>query len=351
MPFYADLEQIKADPAAVRPGITLMTQNYLSTLISTLGYEYTADKKNEFHTKVTWQGWYPVFESQLDYGYNSSIAKFGETIENPSPVRPGFKFSNTVSVPLNFSSGRFYQYLRPSVTSNYTNEYVYIKKDGNYDYGQNLISGRLYFSNYHRFAYRDIYPRWAQTFDLNYSFAPFDKNIYGTEISLLTSLFFPGFLPNNGIKIRFEKEKQDPVKFLYGSRISLPRGYENIISRDLNFVSVDYVAPLAYPDFNISSLLYIKRIRTSLFYDYAKGTGNTYYENTSEGLKPLSLHDYSETFSSSGIELMADLHLFRIPYMISCGVQSAWVRGENTPVFKFLLNMDLFGLSIGKTRM
>ena len=80
------------------------------------------------------------------------------------------------------------------------------------------------------------------------------------------------------------------------------------------------------------------------------GTGNTYYENTPEGLKPTVFHDYSETFSSCGFELMADLHLFRIPYMISCGVQSAWTRGDNTPVFKFLLNIDLFGMAIGRTQ-
>jgi hypothetical protein len=351
MPFYADLEAIKSDPASVRPGITLLTQNHLSSLISTLGYEYTQDKKNEFHTKVTWQGWYPVLESQLDYGYTPAIEKSGQEIEDPSSVQPGFKFSNTVSVPLSFSTGRFYQYLRPSLTSNYINNYVYIKEDGTYDYGQNIISGRLYFSNYHRFAYRDIYPRLAQTFDFNYSFAPFDRSIYGTEISLQTSFYFPGFLPSNGIKIRFEKEKQNPEKFMYRSRISLPRGYENIISRDLNFLSIDYAAPLAYPDFNIASLLYIKRIRTSLFYDYAQGTGNTYYESTSEGLKPAEYRDYSEIFSSFGIELMADLHLFRIPYMMSCGVQSAWPRGNNSPVFKFLLNIDLFGMAIGKTRI
>ena len=76
MPFYADLDQIKTDPAAVRPGITLLTQNQLSTLISTIGYEYTREKKHVLHAKVSWKGWYPVFESQLDYGYNPSIAKF-----------------------------------------------------------------------------------------------------------------------------------------------------------------------------------------------------------------------------------------------------------------------------------
>jgi hypothetical protein len=351
MPFYADLQQITSDPTTVRPGLTLLTQNHLSTFISSVGYEYTQEKKSVLHARVTWQGWYPVFESEIDYGYIPSISKLGEEVDNPSALHPGFKFSNTVSVPLTFSSGRFYQYLRPSLTSDYVNNYVYIKESDSYDYGQNLISGRLYFSNYHRYAYRDINPRWAQVFDINYSFAPFDRNLYGTEISLRTAFYFPGFFPSNGIKVRFEKEKQSPEKFLFGSKISLPRGYENIISRDINFLSIDYFAPLVYPDINIISLLYIKRIRTSLFYDYSQGTGNTYYENTSQGLEATVYHDYMETFSSSGIELMADVHLFRIPYMISCGVQSAWRRGESSPVFKFLLNIDLFGMVINRTRM
>ncbi len=351
MPFYADIQQIKADPASIRPGITLLTQNNLSTLISTLGYEYTTEKKNVIHSRITWQGWYPVIESQFDYGYNAAIARFGEQVENPVSVQPGYNLTNTVSVPLSFNSGRFIQQLQPALTSNYNNNYVYIKEKGSYDYGQNLITGRIYFSNYHRFAYRDIYPKWAQTLDFNYSFAPFDRNIYGTEISLRTSFYFPGFLPSNGIRIRIEKERQDPVKYMYSSKISLPRGYENIISRDMDFFSADYAAPLIYPDFNIGSLIYVKRIRTSLFWDYSQGTGNTYFGNSSGGLKALDYHDYRETFSSAGLELYADLHLFRIPYMLSCGVQSAWRRGESTPVFKFLLNFDLFGLAIGRTRM
>jgi hypothetical protein len=351
MPFYADIEEIKSDPATIRPGITLLTQNHLSTLVSSIGYEYTKEKNHVFHTQLTWKGWYPVFESQLDYGNNPQISKFGKEVANPSEIQPGLRFSNTISVPLSYSPGRFYQFIRPSLTSDYLNNYVYIQENGSYDYGQNIISGRLYFSNYHSFAYRDIYPRWGQIFDMNYSFAPSDRNIYGSEISVRTSFYFPGFFPCNGIKIRYEKEKQNPEKFMLGSRVSLPRGYNNIISKDIDFFSVDYVMPLAYPDFNMASLLYIKRIRASLFYDFAQGTGNTYYEDTSEGLEPKEYHDYSEIFSSTGIELMADFHLFRIPYMISCGIQSAWQRGNDIPVFKFLLNIDIFGLAIGKNRM
>jgi hypothetical protein len=351
MPFYADIQEVKSDPASVRPGVTLLTQNHLSTLISSLGYEYTQDKKNVFHTKVTWQGWYPVFETRLDWGNDAGVAKFGENVEDPSGVKPGLKMTNTLSVPLSFSPGRFFQYLRPSVTSDYMNNWVYLKESGSYDYGQNILSGRLYFSNFHTMAYRDIYPRWAQTFDLNYSFAPFDESIYGTELSLKTAFYFPGFLPNNGIKFRYEREKQDPRKYLLVSKVSLPRGYNDIISKDISFFSADYAAPLFYPDFNIASFLYIKRLRTSLFYDYAIGTGNTYYENTAEGLKPVYYHDYAETFSSTGFELMADINIFRIPYMMSCGVQGAWTRGNNTPAFRFLLNIDLFGMAISKSKM
>jgi hypothetical protein len=351
MPFYADIETIKSDPATIRPGITLLTQNQLSTLVSSVGYEYSAEKKHVIHSRVTWKGWYPVIESQLDYGNSTRIAKFGENVANPFSARPGLTFSNTLSVPLSFSSGRYYQYFRPSLTSDYVNNYIYIKEDGNYDYGQNILSARVYFSNYHRSAQRDIYPRWAQTFDLNYSFAPSDRNIYGTEISLKSSFYFPGVFTGNGIRLRFEKEKQEPQKFMLNSRVSLPRGYENIISRDINLLSADYVMPLVYPDFNIASLLYIKRIRTSLFYDFAQGSGNTYYKNTDEGLVPVEFRNYKEYFRSSGIELMTDFHLFRIPYMISCGVQSSWKSVQEPPVLRFLLNIDMFGMSVNRNRM
>lgn len=351
MPFYADIQQIKSDPASIRPGVTLMTQNNLTSLVSTAGYEYTQDKRNVVHTRITWQGWYPVLESDLDYGNKPVIAKFGENVEDPSGVKPGISFTNTLSVPLNFTPGRFNQYFNPSISSEYMNDWIYLKESNSYDYGQNLITGRLYFSNYQNLAYRDIIPRWAQTIDLSWVFAPFDSKIYGSELSLRTALYFPGFLPNNGIRFRFERERQDPQIFYLNSKISLPRGYSNIISEDISFVSGDYIAPLFYPDINLGSFLYFKRLRTSIFYDFARGTRNSYYASTAAGLKKVDYHDYSENFSSTGIELMADINVLRIPYAMSCGVQSAWTRGTGIPVFRFLLNFDLFGMVINKARL
>ena len=350
MPFYANIEEIKADPTAVRPGVSIMTQNHLSTLISSIGYEYSQEKNHVLHSRITWKGWYPVFESRLDYG-EPRISNIGEAGGEPSEIQSGIRFLNTVSVPLHFSSGKFSEYLRPSITSDYRNDYIYIRKSDTYDHGQLILSGRLFFSNYHKSAIRDIYPRWAQTIDLNYSFAPFDKKIYGSAISMKTSFYFPGFFPNNGIKIRIEKEKQIPAKSLFGNRVSFPRGYKNIISKEFDFLSVDYVLPLAYPDFNVSSLLYLKRIRTGLFYDYASGPGNSFYKNTANGLIPLYNHTYKESFRSFGFELMADFHILRIPFMISGGVQTAWKKISESPSFELLFNIDLYGMTIGRRPM
>ncbi len=351
MPFYVDIEQIKADPTAIRPGVSILTQNSLSALTSTIGYEYSKEKNHVIHSRVTWKGWYPVIESQLDYGNNPLISTAGESVGSPSIVQPGLRFSNTISLPFSFSSGRFFEFLRPLVTTEYVNNYVYIKDKGIYDYGQTILSGRLFFSNYSVSALRDIYPRWAQIIDLNYTFAPFDKNIYGSETSLKTSFYFPGILPNNGIKIRYETEKQNPSIFLFGSGISFPRGYKNILSSNLNFFSMDYVFPVAYPDFNISSLLYMKRIRTGFFYDYASGTGNYYINTAVNGTPSNYFHNYNEIFKSFGIELMADFHVLRIPFMISGGIRSSWKQISEKPVLELLFNIDLFGLTIGKRQL
>ena len=352
MPFYADIQELNVDPVSVRPGVTIMTQNALSTLTSTIGYEYSAEKLNVLHSRITWRGWYPVFESQFDYGNTAQIYKLDENVSNPSDIKPGINFINSVYLPLRFNSGSFSEYFRPSLSSDYRNQYFYIKEDDSYDYGQTIISARLYFSNYYRSAFRDIYPKWAQTIDFNYSFAPFDKNIYGSAVSLRSALFFPGFLPNNSIKIRIEKEKQLPVRdIFFGNRVSLPRGYNNIFPTDIDLLSADYVLPLAYPDFNIASLLYLKRIRTGLFYDYATGPGNSFYQFSANGLVPLYNNPDKISFRSFGFELLADFHLLRIPFMISGGIQSAWKNLNESPFVELLFNIDLYGMTFGRRQL
>jgi hypothetical protein len=171
-----------------------------------------------------------------------------------------------------------------------------------------------------------------------------------------TSFYFSGIFRDNSLRIRLESENQRHDKYMFRNRISFPRGfsnvdypkgYHNIISDRLNFASADYAFPLAYPDFNISSLFYLKRLRGNLFYDYAKGKINRYYTFQNDELNIL-VNKGTDTFRSFGSEAMADFHLFRIPFMISGGVQTAWKDLGKAPVVNVLFNFDLYGFSIGK---
>lgn len=349
LPFYADIEEIQSDPLAIQPGLTLFSQNNLSTVITSVGYEYS-ENLHKLHSRLTWKGWYPVYETSIDYGHAPSIYKMGSNIGNPVNVRSGIYYTNSLYIPLTFSNGKYSQHIRPSISSVYQNNYIYLKEDSTYDYGQTLISGRFFFSNYYRTVNRDIYPRMAQVVDLGFNVYPLDRKIYGYDIILRTAVYLPGFFRNNGIKLRYETEFQVIEKLLTMNRVNFPRGYKNIISEELEFYSVDYVTPLLYPDFNIGSLLYLKRIRAGLFYDYANGTGNYYLKNNNGSLYVDSFHDYSESFSSFGAQLIADFHVSRLPYMVSTGIQAAWTRGEKKPVLEMIFTVDIFGMSIGRTR-
>ncbi len=349
MPFYADIEEIKSDPLTVRPGFTLFSQNQLSTLTTSVGYEYS-DKLHKFHSKIKWEGWYPVYETGFNYGHNPGVFKTETGNPDPSAVSPGINFTNTLLLPLRFSSGKFHQFLQPSVSSVYNNNYIYVKKDSQYDYGQHQLAGRIYFYNAHNSSMRDIYPRLAQVVDLNVSLYPWDKDFYGPSMSLQTAFFFPGFLPNNVLRIRYENEILKPESYLKSNRIHLPRGYKNIISEKIFFTSCDYIAPLAYPDISAGSLLYLKRLRAGLFYDFARATNNYYLKvRPSGGLTVDYVHKYAETLSSFGTEMIADFHVLRIPYMISAGIRAAWSNDLKSPVFETIFSIDIYGMSIGRS--
>ena len=105
-----------------------------------------------------------------------------------------------------------------------------------------------------------------------------------------------------------------------------------------------------YPDFNLGNLLYLKRIRSGLFYDFARGTNNYYLKILESGGTGIDhVNRFAESFSSFGAELIADFHVLRIPYMVSAGVQTAWMRGTKSPVIEAIFSIDIYGMNIGRS--
>ena len=64
---------IDSESEEIRPGISLMSQNKLSTAITQLGYDYsTANKTGKWVAKFDYTGLLPVLKSNIDYGREKS---------------------------------------------------------------------------------------------------------------------------------------------------------------------------------------------------------------------------------------------------------------------------------------
>jgi hypothetical protein len=279
----------------------------------------------------------------MTYGGDPLIYNGGDSSKYPSELYNRFSSRTTVYIPLRFNHGRFRQTLWPSVDINYRNNYIINEDKDMFDYGQTLITSRLYFSNLHRMSYRDIWPRYGQVIDLNYSSSLFDSDLYGPVYTLRTAFYFPGIFRNHGLKLSYQAEMKEFRRLIIQNRIALPRGYNYVIAEKLNSFSLDYAFPVLYPDFHFAGLIYVNRIRNTLFADYA--ISNDIYDSDQGGI--IEGRDY---LSSAGLELLADFYLFRIPVKLSGGLQAAYLPYERSFHLGFLLNMDVFGFVLSDRR-
>jgi hypothetical protein len=81
LPAYVDYLNpeftLNPEQIPVNPGISLISQNRLSTAVSQLGYEYR-DGFHQFHSGIQLKGMYPVMNLYFDYGGEPSVLRYAE---------------------------------------------------------------------------------------------------------------------------------------------------------------------------------------------------------------------------------------------------------------------------------
>ncbi len=343
-PFYADIDEIQTDPTAISPGVTLMSQNHLSTLTSTLGYEYSGGD-HFLHPGIKWSGWHPVIDAELIFGGDQVVTR--DTITRPLPddLNRDLQLNISVYDQMWFAYGKFRQLFMPAIYASYRNRYTWLRDEEQYDKGVALITGRIYFSNTFRTAYRDIYPRWGQVADIRLTAAPWDKDLYGNRKYAKGTLYLPGLFRNHSLAVVAGYEDQAPfVKMFYLNALTYPRGYdETIVSERLFSLSADYTMPLFYPDLAAGSLLFLKRIRGSAFFDGS--TGWKIYNYTTG-----RLDEGSRDFGSFGAELLADFYLLRFPFEISAGATAGYIPVQERFFIKGTFSVNIYGTVLGRER-
>ncbi len=325
-----------------RPGVTLMSQNKLSTAITQLGYDYsTINKTGKWVAKFDYTGLFPVFKLNTDYGrensyyyqVNSYVNSVTHVVRRDTQkINFSYRIMNIngiVNLPLKFSHGKMNRLVQPEMQVGYRQ----IWQDASTPYtGQTdvAITYRLYIHNLLRTGIQDIQPAIGQVIDLGYRHSPFDNQNTSTIRTAEGILYFPGLIKHHGVKIYGGYQQKETTGSSYSDYISYPRGYANLVNNQLFCLKSDYVFPLFYPDWRLGRLSYFKRFALRLFYDQAWATVPIINQGS----------EYKVNFNSTGGELTTDCNILRLLVPVKMGVRSSYLIGQQKINFEFLLSVN-----------
>ena len=312
-------------------GFKLKSSNQLNTLDFYTGYQFNFGlKKSEYVAGLTYKEYFPILD--LKYVNRARLANFSQTqggITTFTPVawREDF-LEMEIKVP--FVANRLNKTYTMGVSgrSSYTSRYLVSNRPARFANKIPFpIQYQLYFNHNTQRSLRDITPRWGQNVTVSYQSLPLAKILSGDIFRIQTSFFTPGFSTNHSLQTSFNYQKTGGV---YQFNIDIPRvsGYANLNSKSIrNTLLFDYRLPLLYPDTEIGTLAYIKRVRGGVFADFQNvGKGNPFKPRT------------------YGLELNADLNLLRffLPDFVASGkVIFVNERQFKGPIAEFGFNYNL----------
>lgn len=178
----------------------------------------------------------------------------------------------------------------------------------------------------------------GQLFSFTFTGSPGDHEQFGTMSAAQASFYFPGIGNHHSFNVYAGYQKQWPLRFyLPVNHIAFPRGYANFVSEEISRLSANYAFPFLYPEWSLGWLLYIKRLKANLFCDMGYGKNVQEIKN---GVREL----YTGRYTSAGIEIFADLHLFRIIFPLQAGFRYSYLPMDQAHDIELLfsVNTDIF---------
>jgi len=294
-------------------GLTIISDDVMNTTSIMLGLG-TLPQANifTFDANISYKKYFPVFTLGFTYGQKGVIL---DSLKDDSPNANIFGYDSianwsetnlyfSTSLPLDFSKGIYYRPMNLSISATYAKlAHISDLVINSFTTNQTLkLSANFSFLNRKFMNFRDVAPRWGQYINAGYSFIPEISNIQGNMWFVQGELYLPGLLKHHSIILYAGMQNNTPNTdgyYPFYANISLPRGLDPTPYINITKFSVDYEFPLFYPDLNIPYLLYIKRLRADLFYDYAI---------VNDGI----INTLKKTY---GIDLVFDFNILRLNYI------------------------------------
>ncbi len=316
-------------------GASVFSQNTLGSAITFLGYQYHS-YRNTGHFSFIYQGWYPVFELQLDVNdrarerHNLEVrGPFGYQYLIDTAIttsQPYCELFTRMYIPFNLTRGAWQTVLLPQLEYHFTNDEFsdsYIRQ--NYSYYQFIRSGVTFYRRL-PMSLRDLYPRWGFMMRALNSLPVADGRNFKTISSVQLTTYSPGILVNHSLVLTggYQWQSKGAGRYLPFSHLSFPRGYTTTASQQLMTASATYAMPLCCPDWNLGYWFYLKRVQMALFADYGRSEYRKAWTN----------------MLSAGFDLSMDFHFLRIGAPINMGVRCIFPK-DGSPSAELLMNVKI----------
>ena len=341
-PFYANVDRLMNDLGGldlkhfdnitqyVAPGVTVLSQNDLGTLVTTLGYSYFR-RHHGGHAYVKYSGLYPVFEVAVDFNERSRIEQRidyrpdgAASVALDTLSKPSLSVNARMSIPLQFSRGGWNTTVTPSFGYIMTNDSFMFRQEGaakgvDTPLTQLLTADLLIDTRLTRATSR-LTPRLGFGVEIS------GQTRLGPEMArrpvgaLRAYTYLPGFGAEDGFKLTYARQYQPQGSILYSPDYNLvrrPFGYDNMILMDYHRLLLEYALPIYAGDVNGGFFFFLKRILLVPFVDAARDLSAPVLDgNQIVSLAP-------RNFLSYGTRLMLNTYLFRIGTEFKIGVQYA----------------------------
>mgnify|MGYP001078523643 CR=1 FL=1 len=336
-PFSLDVDNL-----GVAPGVSLMSQNMLSTSVASVGYEYDLNEElGKFYLQYSYYGLYPVLDIRAETGLQRSFFQRGDSDPEPFLWREKtFRFG--ASLPLSFRRGPVFFGLTPTVR---TSRIQAVSADESPSFFQ---ANRMQTMEYRLTAFwqrrsvpRDIRPSWGQSADLQFRHTPFGGADMGWVFAGRMNFLFPGLARHHSLRFSAAYQKRqagerlsNTINYAFPGLVGYPRGITGERDDRAVILTADYTLPLMHPDWNIPGIFFLKRLSATLFYDHA------FLKNTEQtsGNAPVTT---SRELSTYGVELMGRVHFLRFFAPVDIGTRMSYRPDKDKLRFELLTSINL----------
>ena len=253
-------------PTISDPDYTLsfISENVLNTLQTDLYFNYnTNEKSKKIGITGAYGAMFPWIRFGTAYAKDRSFSFGGDKV-----VWDEWEARAGLLVPLNLTSGRFYNSVRIGTDYVYANpDYKGRFKDSFDSRGYGYINSYITFSSQIQKARQHIFPRFAQSLRLDYNHAV--TNIEGHQFLANGLIYLPGLHMNHNLVINLSYHRRDTMRdILFTNSFPFSRGYVERNYHQMYKAGVNYHFPLFYPDWGFGNIVYFLRIRANTFFDF-----------------------------------------------------------------------------------